>query len=175
MTTVSPSSRIVSLRSTLQKPESVHSEKRIDLVRIKSGEIVPASVLSLKMKLLNRQCEYYSMSLEPLTLVFRDTLNIHGLAVTYKLTMKAEIVNSAADRFIRAFYRPDVRFITTGFLIKLLHRSIRDQVAENLSFVNVAKVHGVVKSAARHNKIAEVLEKCGLRCLYDELKLESVA
>ena len=177
-TAVYSSSSKVSVRSTLSRQgiKNISAEKRKDLIRIKGGELVPPEVLSSWQRFLNRNCDFFSISMDVQTLVFKDRVQINGLDVDYKLVMRACIDSRGVENFVHSFYRDSgTTFVTTGLLVKAFSRTVQEEVTRNLQFVDVRRVSGSVRNATRHSNLAAALAKKGIRCLSDDLTIESVS
>ena len=173
---IGSSSPTVSIRSTLSDKSIVTTAKRINVVKLKSGDLVDPSILSLGQRFLNRNCYHYSISGDQQTLVFRGRLQVNGWNVDYKLGMKVCLDSHGVGNFIRAFYsNPEIDHVTTGLVLKALTRAVNDEVLKNLRYVDVKRVNGPVKSATRHNNLVAACIKVGLHNFTDELTLERVS
>ena len=142
------SSPTVSIRSTLSSKATVSTTKRVDVVKLKSGDLVDPGILSLGQRFLNRNCYHYSISGDHQTLVFRGCLQVNGWNVDYKLVMKVCLDSHGVGNFIRAFYsNPEIDHVTTGLVLRALSRTVNEEVAKNFRFVDVRRVSGPVKNA----------------------------
>lgn len=176
MTAACTSSPMVSVRSTLANKNVVSAEKRMDVVRLRHGELVSPDVLSLGQRFLNRNCDFYSVSNDVHTLTFKNQVQVNSWTVDYRLVMKACVDSRGVESFLFSFYRnPNISFVSTGLVRKALARCVQDEVSKNLQFVDVTRVTGPVKNARRHNNLAAACAKMGILCLNDELTLERVS
>lgn len=176
MMTAFASSPKVSVRSTLAKQNVVSADKRVDVVRLKHGELVPPGILSLVQKFLHRNSDFFSVSMDMVTLAFKDRLQVNGWTVDYRLIMKACIDSHGVENFVYSFYRNSgITFVTSGLLVKALSRAVQEEVSKNLQFVDVTHVVGPVKNAARHNSLVAAAKKLGIHLFTDELTLERVS
>ena len=176
MMTAFASSPKVSVRSTLANQNVVSAEKRMDVVRLKHGELVPPTILSLMQKILHRNSDFFSISMDVVTLAFKDRVQVNGWTVDYRLIMKACIDSHGVENFVYSFYRtPGITFVTSGLLVKALSHAVQEEVSKNLKFVDVTHVVGPVKNAERHNNLVAASAKLGVHLLTDELTLDRVS
>ena len=168
---------VVSTRSRMGSPTVFPAHiRRIDVVEQPNGEVLNVQAMNPEQKFRCKDSSVITIVTEQQRLVFRHSLNVRGMHVNAKLTMLVSPDRTAPRTFLNSFYRDGMNQITTGLLVAALRPYVQEAIAENLSFVDVARVPkgSPVRNASRHAKLAAICKRKGLYLFYDELVLEAV-
>ncbi|MGN1019221.1 MAG: hypothetical protein ACI4O7_02505 [Aristaeellaceae bacterium] len=168
---------VVSIRSRLSQPPMLPAHiHRIDIVEQHNGSLLKVQDLNLAQRFLYRNNDMITIVTEQQHLVFRHSLNVHGLRVEARLTMLLSPDRFAPQTFLNTFCHDGVNQVTTGQLMAALRPHVQAAIADNLSFVDVSRVPkgAPVRNATRHARLADVCKLKGLHLYTDELVLDAV-
>ena len=147
------------------------SVRHLDLLELSNGELIEISKATSLQKLLYCRNNLYSILTEQQRLVFKYCVELNGLRVNAKLTMLAAVDYRNPNAFLRTFFRPGMKEITTGFVVKALYPIVRTEVENNLSHIDLLRVSKgmAIQNAQRHAQLTKICQGMGIHLFQDEL------